>query len=219
MLLAETFFANRIVVHFTLHMSALRAPRTPGKKASCASSFDYVLFSQSCCQPSRSWLFVYTLSGSLIRANLRLFKEEFPLVSLYSSFSFSIIVGRHFLLFSLTFWCSFHSSLLFEWEMVFPFVDYEGWFPALIMVMRDREEETKLVEGFTRARSIRVICGRAVVLLREVLANIAGVVVEIENSPCFIPLSKRLPSNKVISRVSYPHGLSFLPNNSYHLFL
>jgi len=75
--------------------------------------------------------------------------------------------------------------------MVFPFVDYEGWFPALIMVMRDREEETKLVEGFTRARSIRVICGRAVVLLREVLANIAGVVVEIENSPCFISLLKR----------------------------
>ena len=27
-----------------------------------------------------------------------------------------------------------------------------------------------------------------------------------------------LPSNKVISRVSYPHGLSFLPNNSRYLF-
>jgi len=29
----------------------------------------------------------------------------------------------------------------------------------------------------------------------------------------------RLPSNKVISRVWYPHGLSFRPNNSRYLFL
>ncbi|KEH40720.1 hypothetical protein MTR_1g033780 [Medicago truncatula] len=29
----------------------------------------------------------------------------------------------------------------------------------------------------------------------------------------------RLPSNKVISRISYPHGLSFRPNNSRYLFL
>jgi len=27
-----------------------------------------------------------------------------------------------------------------------------------------------------------------------------------------------LPSNKVISRVSYPQGLSFRPNNSRYLF-
>jgi len=29
----------------------------------------------------------------------------------------------------------------------------------------------------------------------------------------------RLPSNKMISKVSYPHGLSFRPNNSRYLFL
>ena len=29
----------------------------------------------------------------------------------------------------------------------------------------------------------------------------------------------RLPSNKVISKVSYPHGLSFRPNNYRYLFL
>ena len=32
-------------------------------------------------------------------------------------------------------------------------------------------------------------------------------------------VSNRLPSNKVISRVSYPHGLSFPQNNSRYLFL
>jgi len=30
---------------------------------------------------------------------------------------------------------------------------------------------------------------------------------------------KLLPSNKVISRVSYPHGLLFRPNNSRYFFL
>jgi hypothetical protein len=62
--------------------------------------------------------------------------------------------------------------------MVSSFVGCEGGFHVLIVVIRDGEEETKLVEGFSRARSGWVICGKTVILLREVLAKIASIAAE-----------------------------------------
>jgi hypothetical protein len=107
-----------------------------------------------------------------------------------------MIVGIHFsfplsfYIFLPSFECSFYSSLWLKWEMVFSFPSYFGWLHVLIIVMRDKEEETKLVEGFTKATVGHVTCVRTVALLREVLAKIVGVVVEVKNSPCSILLPK-----------------------------
>jgi len=142
--------------------------------------------------------------------DLGLFKGEFPLFPFaLNRFPLGIIAGKRFFsfmslyVFLPSFGCSSHSPFWFKREMFAIFADDGYWFCALIMTVRDRKGETRLVEGFTRSSLKCVICGRAVVFLWGVSAKNVGIVVEMKNSPYFIPLSKAVRVGLEAFRRSY----------------
>jgi len=69
---------------------------------------------------------------------------------------------------------------------------YGHWFHALVLATRIRKEKTKLVKKFAKVVSERMISGMVVNLLREIAAEIMGVVVEMKDSLCILLLSRAI---------------------------
>jgi len=61
---------------FTFHVSGSCVVCVPGKTLHARVALTTLYFFQGCCQPFRSWLFVFARSGPLIWTVSRLFKEE-----------------------------------------------------------------------------------------------------------------------------------------------
>jgi len=69
--------------------------------------------------------------------------------------------------------------------MVIPFVGYGYWFGPLVMMTCSEKEKTKLVGRFAKSALGRMVSSVVIILIREILAKIMGVVAEMKDSPCF----------------------------------
>jgi len=95
--------------------------------------------------------------------------------------------------------------------MVIPFVGYGYWFGPFVMVTCSGKEKTKLVGRFAKSTLGRMVSGVVVILIREILAKIMGIVAEMKDSPCFFLLPKvvRLAGSGLFPGVSAPSSRFF----------